>query len=332
MNKNFPLLIAVIFIISVSQLNCKLDRSGIPHSVGKSSEILVVTDNTGQWNSMIGDSIINFFSREVPGLPQPEPMFTLVNIPVDAFNNVYKKNRNIFIADIDASFEKPVVETKKDLWAKPQRVIKITAATEEGFISEFENNKDVFMELYLRNERERVINAFKSTEKIIIANDLKEQFGIYLTIPSGFNIATKAKDFLWIRKETVEYSQGIIIYTYNYDDTLVFKHENIVSKMDQITKEFIPGSVENSFMQVAHDYNEPVMKRVNFNDNFAVEARGLWKVENDFMGGPFVSYSLVDQRDQKVLTLDAYVYAPGEEKRDLLRQLEAILHTFRFVD
>ena len=52
---------------------------------------------------------------------------------------------------------------------------------------------------------------------------------------------------------------------------------------------------------------------------------GLWETVGDIMGGPFVSYTVLDEKHNRVITLDAFLYAPADKKRDLLRQIESIL-------
>jgi hypothetical protein len=61
-----------------------------------------------------------------------------------------------------------------------------------------------------------------------------------------------------------------------------------------------------------------------------VETRGLWDIENDFMGGPFISHALIDKTGERVLVLDAFVYHPRADKRNYVRQLEAILYSFEW--
>ncbi len=58
--------------------------------------------------------------------------------------------------------------------------------------------------------------------------------------------------------------------------------------------------------------------------------RGVWNVEHDFMGGPFVSYTFVDPGNNQIVTIYGYVYHPNKKKRNLLRQVEAILYSVRF--
>jgi hypothetical protein len=70
-------------------------------------------------------------------------------------------------------------------------------------------------------------------------------------------------------------------------------------------------------------------ERVNFNGNFAVEARSLWKISDNSGGGPFVSYTIVDESNGMVYYVEGYAYSPGTKKKNLVRELEAILGTFK---
>jgi hypothetical protein len=55
----------------------------------------------------------------------------------------------------------------------------------------------------------------------------------------------------------------------------------------------------------------------------------LWRVEGDFMGGPFVNITFVDEKTSRLVILDGFVYAPKYDKRDYLRQVEALMHSVK---
>ena len=57
--------------------------------------------------------------------------------------------------------------------------------------------------------------------------------------------------------------------------------------------------------------------------------RGLWEAVNDQMGGPFCSFSFVDPSGQNCSTVDGFVEAPEEDKRDYFREVEAIVKSIR---
>jgi hypothetical protein len=64
---------------------------------------------------------------------------------------------------------------------------------------------------------------------------------------------------------------------------------------------------------------KPEFREFEIGHRYFAQLRGLWKLENGFMGGPFISLS----------TVDGFVYAPGAKKREFLRQVETILYSLK---
>ena len=62
-----------------------------------------------------------------------------------------------------------------------------------------------------------------------------------------------------------------------------------------------------------------------------VELRGLWELENGFMGGPFISHSVYDAARNRIVTVDGYLYYPNQKKRVKLKQLEAIIYSLELI-
>lgn len=308
---------------------CDADRSGLKPSTGKTNELLVVTNSEATWKGNTGSEISGFFGQILEGLPQPEKTYDIAHIPEPNFSQMFKTHHNIFIVDINPSFAQPVIETYADFWAKPQRVIKMTVADEQTFLNEFEQHKEAFIELFNANERTRAALAYGTIPDMKIKNHLLNKFGIDILIPQSFFVASETEDFIWLRREAQQFGQGILIYFYPYTDTIAFDPEQIISRRNDFTMNHVPGPVDGSYMKIS-TFEPPVTRRIDFNGHFAVEMRGLWDLEGDFMGGPFISYTLVDPRKNRVITLDGYVYNPNQEKKHLVRQLEALLYTLSF--
>jgi hypothetical protein len=324
-------LLTIIFL-SLSSLmfySCNSAPNALPHSTGKTLEMLVVTNNKAQWNSAVGETIKTFFGQEQIGLPQSEPLFSMVHLPEDAFIKMFQSNRDLLIIDISKDVAKAQIENKKDLWSSPQRVIKISAPDNEAFFKLFEENKEGILELFNQVERERMIKTFGVAKNVDIANTLIDKFNFSLIMPTAYKIAKQDSNFMWIRKETLEDSQGLLIYSYPYRSSASFDMNTIVDIRNQMTERYIPGPADGSYMKVSDAFIKPIIKNITFNELFAVETRGLWETEGDFMGGPFLSYTLVDEASNRVITIDSYVYAPSQNKRDLLKQLEAISYSFK---
>ena len=83
-------------------------------------------------------------------------------------------------------------------------------------------------------------------------------------------------------------------------------------------------------MKTAEIY-PPLVHDLALNGLDVVEIRGLWELENGFMGGPFVSHSVYDRNRQRIVTVEGYVYYPNQKKCVKVRQLEAIIYTLELI-
>jgi hypothetical protein len=50
------------------------------------------------------------------------------------------------------------------------------------------------------------------------------------------------------------------------------------------------------------------------------------------MAGPFLTYIVNDDKNNRKVVIEGFVFAPATEKRDDMFQLEAILKTVKFSD
>jgi hypothetical protein len=54
-------------------------------------------------------------------------------------------------------------------------------------------------------------------------------------------------------------------------------------------------------------------------------------MQNDYMNGPFINYCIFDDKNQRILVLEGFCYAPSKQKRDLMFELEAIIKSIQFL-
>ncbi|MBK9291554.1 MAG: DUF4837 family protein [Bacteroidetes bacterium] len=332
-NSIATLLTVVVFAMLTAACSRNENRERLSRSVGAGSEILVVTQNSAQWEGNIGETLRAFFGQPQYGLPQEEPIYRLSNINLDKLSDMFKKHRNILAVEINPSLKEAEVETRSDLWAKPQRVVKIIAPDADAWVEAFQKNQDGIKLLYDKTERERLLNIIRPTANAKIVEQIARTFAIKLIVPDGFFIAKQEPNFMWIRRETSEMSYGLVIYSLPYRDTLDLDPRFLIGRRDSIMQRHIPGPVQGSFMSTEKEFFPPrVVNTTNYVTPFAAEMRGMWNVVGDFMAGPFLSYTFPDDRIGRLITVEGFVYLPNKPKRDHLRQLEAILYTMSFVD
>jgi len=304
--------------------SCSENKSKGPNSTGRGSEIIIVCSKPA-WNSAVGDTIRALLMQDMPGLPEAEPEFTLINVSEKDFSTFLQTHRNVLVVDIKAGNKKSKVETLRNVWAHPQRVIKVKAGSDTAFFNLFAKYSIAIKELFNQNERARFRELNSLNRNYVVENILAKDFGIKMVISKDFYLAKKMSDFVWLRSEATTMSLGLMIYTYPYKDTAQMNPAALLATRDRYTKLYVPGPLEGSYMAIEREFYPPVSRKILFKKMFAIETRGLWKTVGDFMGGPFVNYAIVDAPRQRIIVFDGYVYYPNKSKRNYVRQLESII-------
>jgi len=326
---------ALTLIAALLLNSCGPGKPALRSSSGGVNELLIITKDTIQWAVQPGDTLRDFFGASQIGLPQREPIFNLYNIIDKDFSDISRRLHNIFIVQINPDSTKTMTEIVQDRWASPQCVIRIIAPDLQSFYREFEQNKDHFMQLYINLERKRTLMINKLDADVKVMNLVEKKFGIRLPFPEGFSVASETPDFMWLRysrtRADTQTEIGIMIYTDDNKDDMVLSPKQIIKRRNLTTIEHIHGSASQSYMVIAQEDFPPVFDTLtDFPGGYAVETRGLWKMQNDFMGGPFLSYTFINRTNNKIITLDGYIYHPNEDKMGFLRQLEAIFFGIEF--
>lgn len=300
-------------------------------SMGSTAELLVVLQNEQQWDNPIGTTIKKYFAADQFGMPQAEPIFKLLHLKQDLFNNSFQKERNIFIVNIDPKVKKPVIQVRRDVWAAPQLVFTLTAPNIESFVQEFTKRHEYFIDKYFESERSRILDVYKTTLNNKVIQKVSSQFDFTMDVPAGYYVAKTGPGFMWIRHEASMYSQGILVISLPYTDTTQFSRDQILDRIQKFERRYVPGPTKGSYMSLDREFVIPRMQLVHdFPAPYTEEIRGLWRVENDFMGGPFVSYTFLNKNNNQIVTLFGYVYEPNKNKRDLLLQVESVLYSTDF--
>ncbi len=284
--------------------------------------------NKTLWKDAVGDTLRAIMQEPQTGLPQNEPLFTLLNIEHNNWGRMFKTHRSILYINVSAKLKKPKLFIKNEYFARTQAYIRAEAPDNKTMIELLEKNRAKIISYFYKGEIDRKKASFKKNVVQGIFNKLKKKYNFTLTFPAGYKINKDTLNFMWISSETPSYSQGMFIYSYEYTSEKEFKKDAILKKRNNLLRRYVPGPTEGSFMTTEMNY--PIScSHLVFKENYAMETRGLWKVENDFMGGPFLSITLLDKENNKVICMDSYVYYPNENKREMLRELEAIMYSYK---
>jgi hypothetical protein len=317
-----------IVIVAVFLLNGCGDNSSIHTNVtGKAGEMAVVISNE-MWDAAPGKTIRESLAQPYVGLPQEEPLFDLINVPNSAFKKIFRTTRNILQTSISANNTKPEISFNDDVWAYPQAVVKIKAKNAQEFVKIFTDNEEKILSYFVLAEKKRNTLIYKKTYDQAVYNVLNKDFGITMKVPPGFKVMKQAENFIWVQYDTPEIFQGIVIYTTPYNSDSAFTTSYQVALRDSLLKDNVPGPTKGSYMATETRFDQ-INNVLKHNGNYASEMRGLWRVQNDFMGGPYISLSELDAANQQIITAFGFVYKPNKEKRNLLRQVEAMIYSLK---
>ncbi len=324
----------VIFFLSSILIfsSCASDTEPyVPTSSGSPGHILIVMEKN-KWKNEPGKTVRALFDIPYEVLPQDEPVFGYSNIPPAAYSDLLEKSRNILIAKISVNVKKSGIGIQKNVHAKPQMIITINAKNNEEFIELFKKNANKIIYNLTKAERDRLISVYKGSfaEKPII-NKLKEKHQLYLAVPKGYTLDVDTNNFIWLSRETPRSSQGILIWEYPYTDTLQLTAENLLAKRNKICKKHVPGPADSSYM-ATEERITGTFNRFSLNKQYAVMQKGLWKItgaKGIFMGGPFVEITIIDEKNGRLITANGYAYGGRKKKRELIRQVEAVLFTLK---
>jgi len=302
-------------------------KSALPPVSGAANEILVIMPKA-LWQTNLGDTIRHFFGQEQLGLPQPEPMFDIMNLPPAHFDKNVKSHRNVLLVSISPKADTASFEFYESPWARSQKLFKISAPDEEAFYRIFDANKEKMMNVFLKAERDRMIGVYQKTSEAKIFNLFRDKYKLLLYCPGGYNINKDTAGFVWISSETQVDSKGFVFFQENYEDQGQFNYQVIIDRVNQELKKYIPGPLPNTWM--ALDEQVPMtMATYQYEGRYAVLIKGLWTAVNDFMAGPFVLNVVLDAGNNRILYMMGYVYAPEGKKRNMIRQVEGILFSMQ---
>ncbi|WP_321479300.1 DUF4837 family protein [uncultured Bacteroides sp.] len=302
----------------------------IPTSSGRPYELLVVVDHN-LWERPAGRALYNVLDTDVPGLPQSERSFRMMYSSPKNYDSTLKLIRNIIIVDIQKDrYTQAKFKYARDVYAAPQVILTIQAPSEAEFQKFVTDNKEVIIDFFTHAEMNRQIVSLEKDHSDFISSKVDSIFGCSIWLPGELTSSKIGKNFFWAATNTATADQNFVMYSYPYTDKDTFTKSYFIHKRDSVMKINIPGAQEGMYMMT--DSSMVSVKPIGVHGDYTLEVRGLWRVKNDFMGGPFVSHVRLDKKHQQIIVAEIFVYSPEKMKRNLVRMLEASLYTLKLPD
>lgn len=333
MKRNAIVTICLMALTLLGVAGCKGNSSGTsilkPTSSGAPYEVLVVT-SPEDLQSGTYEALNNILSSEISGLPQSERAFKVSKVLEKDYSRALRYCRNIILIKIDRIYTQGKIKFSRNVYSSPQVIMTIQAADAKQFVRYVNDNSQTIIDFLTKVEMNREIDLLKKTHNLNVSQKVKEMFDCDVWVPQELVKSKVGKNFFWVTTDRGERDMSFVIYSYPYRDLNTFTADYFFAKRDSVMKANIPGPREGMYMSTARPY--VTVKDSEVKGQYAQIARGLWEMVKYDMGGPFVSISRVDEKNQRVIVVEAFIYAPGDEKRNLMRRMEAALYTLKLPD
>jgi hypothetical protein len=312
-------ILVVLFFFSCDQTT----TSYKPKSSGNIKTVSVVVEDK-VWNSKLGDNLREVFASEFEGLPQQEPLFTLVHIPPKIFKDFAREGRNII------KISPKTVDTayiEKNKYASPQLVLNIEGPNTKTITKQLNKISSKAILAFRNNE---VIEKQRRIRKSVLKTEEFKALGINLTLPSAYSLFKKDdQNKLWFQRETKKGSVNFLTYTLPIISQPITL-EKVIKIRDSIGKDFVPGRNEDSYVITEKAY-EPYFNKVKIKNLTAFKTKGTWEVVNDYMAGPFLNIIIEDAKNQRYVVFEGFVFSPSDRKREYMVEIEAIIKSLKIL-
>jgi hypothetical protein len=324
MNKaHFFLAFLALLFISCNNREIKTSNA----QSGPTNEVSVIIDDQ-LWNGEVGDSIRNKFAAPVLGLPQEEPVFTLKQYPVKLLEGFMTNSRNIIVVKKES---KSQFRIENNEYTKPQVVVHISGSSVLQILDSIQSNDSLIIKR-IKDSEIKVFQEKIKHDSLLDISKIKKKFNIKLNVPNKYKLVSSGRKFIWLKKEITSGNLSLIFYQIPFssikDNPSAVKR---ISKIrDSIGRLYIHGAVARTRM-VTETAFSPYLSKTKIYNKATFETKGNWELLNDFMNGPFVNYSILDEPNHRILVIEGFCYAPSKQKRDLMFELESIIKSVQFL-
>ena len=347
-----------ILLLVVSIGGCRQDvvtarYGGMPAAFGKANKLTVVADSSW-WEAGLKDSVDFTFGAPFLLLPSPEPLYDLSfvtwkelgDFPVKRELRTYLiishaglqgGNLDDFMRkDLGDNLNTPgsefTVKVAKNRWASGQIVVYIYGNNEKAVYDAIrQSGPGILAKLKEHDLPILESQTYAAQEDPAINRQVKAFAGVNMRLPGEYVVAVEKEETLWLRKELSDISLGILLKKVAYRNQNQFQKEGFRSMQDSMTR-VVGSSVPDmeTRMMIDDRYLPLFFSNLEMDDQYALEVRGLWRMHNDVMGGPFLSYAIQTPAKDSILLATGFIYGPGKKKREWMQQLELILKSITF--
>jgi len=312
-----------------------------PASVGGDGEVLVVM-NKAHWDGPPGALVRSVLEQEMPHMTRPEPRFTVAQVAPAQFASLLQGHHSVIVAVISGEADSTALRIQRDVHATGQLLMQASAFDAATWMDLFQRQAGMVAGGFEQHQRNRIAARLRGTQDAALVSSLRTAMGLEMAVPGGFRVVEQTPRFARLQRDRMvrggglehHVIEGLLVHRHPYRSDSTFSVPYLVELRDSVTRAFVEGPETGSYMIVQRSFEQldlmPGGRETVLDGRFAYVMHGLFGMHGAKMGGPFVSLSTLNSEGTELVTVEGFVYAPQFNKREYLRELEAILFSLRF--
>ncbi len=279
------------------------------------------------------DSLYSIFEYPMECTPNGDEYFYVSTISPEYFLRGIRTLGNIVQVNIDPdNSTDPIVTMERDKFARGQVIVKMYARDQQSLADYIMTLQAGLRNVFVKAEINRAMEKLQRDNALYQSDRLMKIQNVSMLIPYAIKkpgVGASDSTFFWVTDDYADRSSHLVVYSVPYTDANIFSLEGAVAARDSVMKANIQGGEPGSYMTTNKRVVLPEYKALNVGGKYVGELRGMWRMENGLMAGPFVCHMRLDELNKRVVFAEGFVYAPQDGKRRLIRNLEASIYTLK---
>jgi len=346
--------IKILVVISISAAIFISSCSNKKPAIGNEDDIVVIADSS-LYYEMEGELLQVF--EKVIFTPQSEKLFNLIRDNYTSLNGIRNRKNIILLGTLEDSgyvsqyirgtIDSTVTEmiknneeyviNKYDMWADNQLVMFLVSPTIDQLKKNILSGHEKLLYSFRNISDKRLFEKLYKPryEMLEIEADLLNDYGWTIYVLKYFEVGKNSSEdqFVWLRSgRNSAMERWIFIHWIENASANYLAKDSIINVRNRITEKFYQTSDKSTYIEISNALSPPMFSEVNFNNKFSIMTQGFWKFDDNTGGGPFTSYSFVDEKTNRFYMIDGSIYAPKYFKKELIQQVDVLLNSFRIID
>ena len=289
--------------------------------------------------------------------PQPENLFNLQRENVEKLRHLKNRKNIIFLGTLDSddktskyiksaldsSVTKMITDgkeffiNKNNLWAKNQLVMFIVGNSVEELKKNILKGNEELLYSFRKTSNKRLFSQLykPSLENKKIEAHLLSKYDWTIYVQPDVELAKSdsTNNFVWLRggrNRAIE--QWMFIHWIENADAQYLNKDSLINIRNRVTKKYFRVSDDSVYVELSFGMSRPMISQASINERYALMSQGFWKFSDKTGGGPFISYSFLDEKTNRFYMIDASVFAPKYYKKKLIQRADVILTSFKTID